>query len=94
MLNLCSGPTFQWFAFCQSLCKNPIAGFKNLYDKLNLTWSQKTEGFLIQSNKKGNGFSKYRIAKNEIDKWKRNLTIEQIKNAEKYLKIFNLSRYD
>lgn len=77
----------------ETLCENPIGEFKKLFEQVNLKWSQSAEDYLVQTNKKGEGFTRNRIAKDEIDKWKRNLTTEQIDDIQKYIKIFNLDNY-
>ena len=77
----------------ETLCEDPLEEFKQLYHELDLNWTTETENFIKASNKEGKGFSRNRVAKNEIDKWKRKLTSEQIKDINRCIASFNLNLY-
>jgi hypothetical protein len=62
----------------EELCANPVRRFKRLYKQLGLTWSQKVKKFIGGTDQPGEGFKARRITSQEIDKYKRLLTEDQI----------------
>lgn len=68
----------------EQLCLDPHAGFYDLYKTLNLEWSDGINEKISELNKDGSGYSVYRISRDQIDKWKYELSdiqVEQIKTG-------------
>ncbi len=63
------------------LCVDPREGFRDLYARLGLTWSDRVDAFLTESNRPGAGFTTYRVAAEEPDRWRKRLSPEQIREA-------------
>jgi len=74
----------------EDLCSDPINEFHKLFNKLNLEWGKNVENFIRKHDKKGTGFSINRKSSEEIDKWKRTLSEEQIKEIIDCIKIFGI----
>ena len=77
----------------EDLCQDPVGKFKDLFSYLNLNWSKKVEDFLNEKNRLGDGYKISRIASKEADKYKKNLSLEQIKKIEEICLNFNLELY-
>jgi hypothetical protein len=63
------------------LCLGPRQGFRDLFARLGLTWSERVEAFLTESNRPGAGFTTFRVAADEPDRWRKRLSPEQIREA-------------
>lgn len=64
-----------------SLSMNPRAGFRDLFAQLGLRWSDRVDEFLTESNRRGAGFTTYRLAAEEPSRWRTRLSAEQIREA-------------
>jgi hypothetical protein len=68
-----------WLAVShESLCGDPIEGFRDLYAGLGLMWTDDADAFVRASDRPGTGYSTSRVAADQPDRWKRRLTPEQI----------------
>jgi hypothetical protein len=68
-----------WLAVShESLCSDPIDGFRRIYTDLGLAWTEDAERFVRQSNRPGTGYETARVAADQPDRWKHRLTSEQI----------------
>lgn len=65
----------------ERLCLDPREGFRDLFAQLGLPWSDRVEAFLAESNRPGAGFTTYRVAAEEPDRWRTRLSSEQIHEA-------------
>ena len=71
-----------WLAVShESLCGDPIEGFRGLYAGLGLTWTDDADAFLRASDRPGTGYSTARVAADQPHRWKRRLTPEQIRES-------------
>ncbi|SES71602.1 Sulfotransferase domain-containing protein [Salinibacillus kushneri] len=77
----------------EDLCENPNGRFKEIYENLNLNWTNDVSNYIGQLNKKGNGYKINRIAKDQIFKYKNELSSNVIKEIQKYYTIFNNHLY-
>lgn len=80
----------------EQLCKAPIVGFKQLYAKLGLCWTDEIEKIIWKHNRKkrdDNVHHVCRIATREIDKWKKLLTRDEINQIRKYYRPFRNEYY-
>ena len=78
----------------EKLCRDPIGVFKDLFTKLGLEWNDVVRRYLKYSNTAGAGYEIKRIASSQIDKWKMELTPEQIKLIRKGYSILPLKHYN
>lgn len=79
----------------EDICKDPENQFKELFDKLNLKWTKKTEKILTNSTTRDSGqaYETQRITSREADKWKRRLQPEEIEKVRQFVKPFELNLY-
>lgn len=68
-----------WLAIShESLCADPVDGFRRIYADLGLTWTEDAERFVKESNRPGKGYETARVAADQPDRWKQRLTRDQI----------------
>lgn len=68
----------------EQFCREPATAFKQLFERLGLSWSAEIEERISGLNKEGEGYDYRRIAEKQIDKWKRELSsahMEQIRTG-------------
>ena len=53
----------------EALCRDPVAEFAGLFDRLGLDWTPEAEQALAQSNREGRGYRPVRVAEREVGKW-------------------------
>lgn len=75
---------FDWITIKhEDFCLEPAARFKNLFDQLDLDWSEDVQQKISELNKDGDGYAYKRVAEKQIDKWKRRLAQDQIKHIKR-----------
>ena len=67
----------------EPFCQNPVKSFKNLYKSAGLPWTDEISDKIHSLNKKGEGYTTKRIAKKQIDKWRKELTYSDIQKIQK-----------
>lgn len=75
----------------EDLCSDPVNEFKRLFERLDLTWTQKVENFLTQTNRpKDNDNISHinRISREEVDKGRRLLTAQQMAEIKDYYNVY------
>jgi hypothetical protein len=72
----------------ESLCLEPEDGFQRMYDQLGFEWTDQTDQFLDLSNRSGVGYSTFRVASEQPERWRQRLTPEQVKEAWSVLSRF------
>ena len=77
----------------ENLCLDPLKEYRNLFANLALEWSERVENYLHEHNRRGTGYETRRIAADEIHKWKRELTAEQIQSIQNGYSIIPLEHY-
>lgn len=82
--------------FYEDLCNDPTGHFRGLFDHFNLKWTDKVQKYINQSTteEKPGKYSTYRITKNQIDKWKREMTRDNIDQVRRFVEPFNLPFYN
>jgi Sulfotransferase family len=60
------------------LAVEPTSTFKRLYEDLGLGWTPKTEAFLEERNRPGEGFAVFRVASELPERWRKRLSKEQL----------------
>jgi len=81
----------------EQLCYDPEKEFKALYSKLNLKFTNKIERFIKSTNKpkkKDRVQHVYRVARDEIDKWRTLLSPDEISRIREFYRPFNNGYYD
>jgi len=73
----------------ESLCRDKISGFKQLYQQLDLQWNKQVEDYIRELDTSGEGYSVKRIAERQINKWQEELSKEQIKAIKRGYQIFS-----
>lgn len=72
----------------EDLCVEPVAKFKILCERLSIPWSEGVEHFLDSSNRPGEGFEPIRVTSEQIDKWRKRLTAEEVEEISGVLSRF------
>lgn len=67
----------------ENFCQQPVNSFKDLYEKVDLTWSDNISERIKKLNKKGKGYTTKRVAKEQIHKWRKELTLSDIQKIQK-----------
>lgn len=63
----------------EALCRDPVAEFRAVFDRLGLPWAAEIERAIETSNRAGTGFNTQRARHEEIGKWKRELRGKQVR---------------
>jgi hypothetical protein len=77
----------------EDLCVQTEEKFRRIFKSLDLEWNDKVVSYIQRNNKEGEGYQINRIAKNELDKWKKKLTPAQIKEIQKGYRILPVRHY-
>lgn len=79
----------------EQFCQQPIQAYRQLFEKLDLPWSARTNDFLSISTQKNskNPFIPQRIPSQEAEKWKQELESWQIAEIRKFALPFGISYY-
>lgn len=64
-----------------SLCTDPAGGFRELFDRLGMAWTEAAGAFLEEANRPGEGYATARVAAGLPGLWRRRLTREQVLEA-------------
>ncbi len=77
------------------LCADPVARFRELYQRLELKWTAKAEAFLRDADIEGDErtYSMTRAAVAEIDKWKTRLHPDEVEQCRRFVEPFGLPYY-
>jgi hypothetical protein len=77
------------------LCGDPVGRFEELYRRLGMTWTRRAERFLRASDRKDDRriYSMSRPTAKQIDKWKQQLTVEEIESCRRFVEPFGLPYY-
>jgi hypothetical protein len=62
----------------EDLCLDPGGGFRALFARTGLTWTDAADAFLQEANRPGEGWSGYRVAAEQPERWRRRLTRPQL----------------
>jgi hypothetical protein len=62
----------------ETLCTDPVTGFRELFSRFDLVWGEKAERVLTESDRPGTGYVVRRVAAEQPDRWKQRLTRQQI----------------
>jgi hypothetical protein len=77
----------------EELCRDPVAGFRELFSVLDLEWSPRVEQAIHLTNATGEGFQTRRISAEEPEKWAKILTPAQADEIKAALRPFGLTRW-
>jgi hypothetical protein len=72
----------------EDLCADPIVRFRSLLERVGYPWSPAVEDFLHESDRPGEGWSGYRVAAEQPERWRRRLDVDQIREAWSVLSRF------
>jgi hypothetical protein len=69
-----------------------VERFGKLFDNFNLKWTAKVQKYISQSTtkEKPGKYSTYRITKNMIGKWKKEMTRDEIEQVRSFVEPFSL----
>lgn len=62
----------------EDLCADPVSRFAELFVQLGLQWSVDVEGYLRESNAEGSGWAVRRLAAEQVDSWRRDLSSKEL----------------
>lgn len=84
----------EWtFVSHDRLCIKPHDNYENIYNKLDLQWSNQTGKKIETLNTQGNGFTPKRISKNQPFKWKSDLTQNEQLSIQYWSRVFDLDKF-
>jgi Sulfotransferase family len=72
----------------EDLCTDPIVRFRSLFEHVGYPWSPAVEDFLNASDRPGEGWSGYRVAAEQPDRWRLRLDADQVREAWSILSRF------
>jgi hypothetical protein len=79
----------EWIAAShEDLCFDPLARFQDLFRRVDYPWSSEVEAFLEQTNRPGEGWSTYRVAADQPERWRQRLDAEQLREIWSVLSRF------
>ena len=78
----------------EHLCTDPPARFKELFGALDLEWGDDSGALIDSSNRAGSGFSTEREVSGLADKWRKQLSAQQIRTLAEVLEPFPIRRWD
>ncbi|HEU5139905.1 MAG TPA: sulfotransferase [Bacillales bacterium] len=78
----------------EELCENPVQQFKELYGQLGLKWTKEVKKYIVDANEPGKGFKAKRVASEEIQKYKKLLSEEQISKIREVYELFGNPFYE
>ncbi|MDY7012958.1 MAG: sulfotransferase [Cyanobacteriota bacterium] len=79
----------------EQFCHNPSRAYRQLFERLDLPWSARTDDLLDASTYKNskNPFVTRRISSQEPDKWKQELEPWQIEEVKTFVRPFSIQDY-
>jgi hypothetical protein len=78
----------------EQLCGDPVGEYRQLFERLNLRWTAKTERFLQgTTTTTGESYSLRRRSSQEPDKWRTQLQPDQIDQIQKFAAPFEIPFY-
>jgi len=88
-------PAWQWISF-EKLVSQPVAEFKQLYEKLGLTWDEAIQREIEQKTTGTDGgfYEVQRDASKQADKWRESLTAEQVEAIRRGSLPFETNLYE
>jgi hypothetical protein len=75
------------------LCMNPQEGYRNVFGKLDLSWSARTDMKIDALNIPGKGFDAKRVSKQQPTKWKTEVSAEEQAIIEGWIQRFELNGF-
>jgi len=72
----------------ETLCRDPEAGFRRIYERLGLEWQGRANSYLEESNRPGTGWSMSRVLTEQPESWRRRLSAEQVRDIWSVLSRF------
>jgi hypothetical protein len=84
----------QWLVVThEQLCKDVSAKFENLFAQLNLPFSPAVQKAIAARNKQGEGYRAHRVASQEIGKWRKDFTDDELKTVMRILDACDLGEW-
>jgi hypothetical protein len=89
VLEDCAQRHTDWFTVRhEDLCVDPPDRFRQLFERLELTWNEEPRGYLEGTNRPGTGFTVFRIWSEQPDRWRTRLDPSQLREAWSVLSRF------
>lgn len=88
-------PDWRWVSF-EKLVSQPVAEFKQLYEKLGLAWDETIQREIEQKTTGTDGgfYEVQRDASKQADKWRESLTVEQVEAIRRGSLPFKTNLYE
>lgn len=67
----------------EDFCRDPLGEFKQMYDKLGLNWSNDISEKVSALDVRGESYTPQRLAKRQINKWRRELNTRQVEKIRR-----------
>jgi hypothetical protein len=77
----------------ESLCLDPVVGFRQLFQDLGLAWTAEAERFVRESDRPGTGYETVRVAAEQPNRWRRRLSPEQLQEIRALLSQIRMARW-
>jgi len=75
----------------ESLCRDPAAGFEDLFRRCGLPWTQAVLEGIEASNREGEGYRPVRLAHREVGKWQGQFTSAELERVTEILEAFHIA---
>ncbi len=72
----------------EDMCIDPVEKFRALCKIMRIPWSDDVEEFLESSNRPGEGMVTNRVTSEQVDKWRRVLSVEEVQEISSVLNRF------
>jgi hypothetical protein len=86
-----------WYlAFYEDIARDPVACFRELYDRFDLAWGPRQEAWITRKTRAAQSgqFATSRISAQHIDAWRRTLDADRLARIRAVLEPFALPFYD
>jgi hypothetical protein len=77
----------------EHLCEDARGNFRTLFDQLGLDWGASIERHIASRDRPGHGYQTLRMAKQQADKWKEELTAEEVAMIDRELQAQGLAEW-
>lgn len=83
------------FVFYEDLCLDPHQEFRKIFERVGLGWSEAVSAYVEHSSsaEQGGMYSGMRVSREQVDKWRRQLTTDEIAGVRAAVRPFNLPFY-
>jgi hypothetical protein len=72
----------------EDLCTEPVAAFREVFNRVGLQWTEEVERFLAASNRPGEGKRPVRLTTEQPQRWRERLSADEVRDIARVLERF------